>query len=260
MQGFEQLWQIIGRLRNPETGCPWDLKQTSESLIPNFIEELYEVVEAIEKDDSKHLKEELGDLMLHILMQARIAEENNQFLLSEIFETINQKLISRHPHIFGENTVFGKAEIGAEEIKNNWEKIKHAEKKRESILDGIPLSMPALIYAQRMQDKAASVGFDWDNVKDVIKKVDEELLELKDALQEDSLVKVEEEIGDMFFSLVNLSRKMGLNPEKVLKRATAKFYERFRKIEEYHKENNENIFNSSLERLDELWEASKERL
>lgn len=254
MQEFERLWKIVKQLRDPENGCPWDIRQTPESLVPNFIEELYEVIEAIENKDKKHLKEELGDLTLHILMQALIAEEKNDFSLSEVFKTISEKLISRHPHVFANET--GK-KLDAAEVKNNWERIKNKQKERESVLDGIPKSMPGLIYAQRMQEKAASVGFDWEDMKDVIAKVEEELLELKEAVNAEDPDAVEEETGDLIFAVVNFARKSGLDSEAVLKQAAAKFYNRFRKIEEHYREKKMNIYESSLEILDELWEESK---
>ncbi len=254
MQEFDRLWQIVKQLRNPHSGCPWDIKQTPKSLIPNFIEELYEVIEAIENKDDQHLKEELGDLTLHILMQARIAEENGDFKLCEVFKTISEKLISRHPHVF--NNERGKT-IEAEQVKNNWEKIKNRQKNRDSILDGIPKVMPALIYAQRMQEKAASVGFDWDKMSDVIAKVDEELQELKEAINAKDKQAVEEETGDLIFAIVNFARKNGLDSESVLKQAADKFYTRFRWIEDHFREKNLNIYETTLELLDELWEESK---
>lgn len=258
MDSFNKLWTIVNRLRDPITGCPWDLEQTPKSLVANFIEELYEVIEAIESDDSEHLKEELGDLLLHILMQVKIAEENQNFQLNDVLKAISDKLIIRHPHVFeGDNCDENKEKLESDEIKFNWERLKKVHKRRKSVLDGIPKSMPALIYAQRMQDKAASVGFDWDDINDVIKKIDEELQELKAAIKSGISFEIEDEIGDMFFSLVNLCRKKGLDSERVLKKSAAKFYERFQKIEQYHKDRDENIYESSLERLNVLWESSK---
>lgn len=254
MNYFDRLVKIIARLRDPQQGCPWDLKQTHLSLVPNFIEELYEAVEAIEKEDYNHLCEELGDLLLHILMQVRIAEEKDRFTLEDVLLRISEKLTRRHPHIFGNI----KAQDAAS-VKTNWEKIKLEEKKhvRKSIIDGIPLSMPALIVAQRMQEKAASVGFDWDEVEPALNKLEEEIKEFRQALLADDAKSFQAEMGDMLFSLVNVSRKLEFDAETALRKTIDKFARRFRIIEEYHQNNKQNIQDSSLEQLDEIWEKAK---
>ncbi len=256
MQEFDVLWDVICKLRDKENGCPWDLKQSHKSLVPNFIEELYEVIEAIDNDDFVHLKEELGDLLLHILMQTRIASESDRFSLNDVLEAITAKLISRHPHIFDDNK---KCNSDAEQVKINWERIKFDEKKqtRKSILDGIPKSMPALIYAQRMQEKAASVGFDWKDKIDVLDKLKEETDELIEAVNDRNPEDIKEEIGDLLFTMVNFCRKAGLDSEMVLKQASDKFYNRFNRIEEHFKQNETNIYDSNLEELDDLWQTSK---
>jgi len=252
---FDKLREIVNKLRDPDKGCPWDTKQTHRSMIPNFIEELYEAIEAIENDDFDHLSEELGDLMLHILMQARMAEEEDKFSLEVVLEKISDKLIRRHPHIYGDGVA-----VDANGVKMNWERIKQEEKKahRKSIIDGIPKSMPALIIAQRMQEKAASVGFDWQEVGQAIDKLDEEVHEFKTALDHSDQEHIQDEIGDILFSIVNISRKLGFDAESSLNRTINKFEKRFRKIEEYHEKNNQNIHESSLEKLDEIWEMAKE--
>lgn len=254
MNYFDELVKIIARLRDPQQGCPWDLKQTPLSLVPNFIEELYEAVEAIEKEDYNHLCEELGDLLLHILMQARIAEEKGRFTLEDLLQRINDKLTRRHPHIF--DNIEAK---DASSVKINWEKIKLEEKKhvRKSIIEGIPLSMPALIVAQRMQEKAASVGFDWTQVDPALDKIEEEIKEFRQALQDDDRRSLQAEMGDMLFSLVNISRKLEFDAETALRKTIDKFARRFRIIEEYHQNNNKHIQDSSLEQLDEIWEKAK---
>ena len=180
MKEFDKLREIVNKLRDPDKGCPWDIKQTHRSMIPNFIEELYEAIEAIDNNDFDHLSEELGDLMLHIMMQVRMAEEEDKFSLEAVLEKINDKLIRRHPHIYGDGVA-----VDANGVKMNWERIKQEEKKgyRKSIIDGIPRSMPALIIAQRMQEKAASTGFDWKEVGQAIDKLDEEVHEFKTALK-----------------------------------------------------------------------------
>ncbi|MCB5231278.1 MAG: nucleoside triphosphate pyrophosphohydrolase [Candidatus Cloacimonas sp.] len=260
MDKFKQLWNIIEKLRDPVEGCAWDREQTAKSLIPNFIEELYETVEAIENENNESLTEELGDLLLHILMQIKIANEKGMMTPDDVIEGISQKLIRRHPHIFNrQNDGSDCLDYSATEVRENWEKIKHDEKKksRKSILSGIPKAMPALIYAQRMQEKAASTGFDWNNATEVLPKIDEELEELKETLKDNNIERETEEVGDLLFSVVNFCRKRGIDSESALKRASEKFRNRFVKIEEYHYNQDENIFNSSVEKLNELWEQTK---
>jgi MazG family protein len=253
MREFDELIEIIVRLRHPETGCPWDRKQTHESLVPNFIEELYECVEAIEKQDIEHLGEELGDLLLHIVLQARIAEEEGNFKIADVLQQINEKIIRRHPHIFGEEKV-----ESAEAVKINWELIKLKEKKsRISAIDGIPRGMPKLIVAQRMQEKAAAVGFDWDSHEQVFEKLDEEVGELKEAISLGDSTNIEDEIGDVLFTVVNLSRMLGFDSETSLTKTISKFERRFRQVEERFKNKPHSMQESTLEELDEVWEAVK---
>ncbi len=254
MKEFDRLVEIIEKLRDPEKGCPWDIKQTHESLIPNFIEELYESIEAIENKNYEHLAEELGDILLHIIMQTQIAKEKNRFELEDILKKINEKLIRRHPHVFGSDE-----SDNANKVKMNWERIKFEEKKhsRTSAVDGIPRTMPALIIAQRMQEKAASVGFDWPNVLPAIEKLKEEISEFEETLKNDDIEEMQNELGDMLFSIVNISRKLGFDTESALKRTIKKFEKRFRKIEEHFRENEKNMLESSLEKLDEIWDIAK---
>lgn len=255
MKEFDKLIEIIAKLRDKETGCPWDIKQTHESLIPNFVEELYEAIEAIENKNFPHLAEELGDLMLHIIMQAQIAQEAGEFEISEVLEKINSKLIRRHPHVFANGYA-----SDANGVKMNWERIKFEEKKktRKSAIDGIPKTMPALIVAQRMQEKAASVGFDWPDVEPAVDKLEEEIHEFVAAFQQKDLEEMQNELGDMLFSIVNISRKLGFDTETALRRTIEKFDRRFRKVEEYYRKNNKNMLDASLEQLDEIWEIAKE--
>ena len=254
MKEFDRLVQIVADLRNPETGCPWDKIQTHKSLVPNFIEELYESIEAIESGDMKDLSEELGDLMLHIVMQSRIAEETGDFEMSEVLRGINEKLIRRHPHIFGDEKV-----KDAKEVKLNWEQIKLKEKThRKSALEGVPRGMPKLIVAQRMQEKAAAVGFDWDNHHQVFEKLSEEIAELKEAIEEDDPAHIEEELGDLLFTVVNLSRKLGIDAEMALSGTNRKFERRFKQVEEIYKDKKTKMHDSNLEQLDEVWEAVKD--
>ena len=254
MKEFDKLVEVIEKLRDKENGCPWDLKQTHESLIPNFIEELYESVEAIESKDYTHLSEELGDLMLHIIMQAQIAKEAGVFEIEEVLNKINTKLIHRHPHIFADGHA-----TDANGVKMNWERIKFEEKKkyRKSAIDGIPRAMPALIVAQRMQEKAASVGFDWPDVGPAVDKLEEEIHEFIDVFQQKDNEEMQNELGDMLFSIVNISRKLDFDTESALRRTIDKFDNRFRKVEEHYRKNKKYMLDASLEQLDEIWEIAK---
>lgn len=254
MKEFDELVKIVKDLRHPEEGCPWDKKQTHKSLVPNFIEELYESVEAIEAGSMEDLKEELGDLLLHIVMQCRIAEEEGNFTVRDVLRGISDKLIRRHPHIFGDEEV-----SGVTEVKLNWEQIKLKEKShRKSALEGVPRSMPKLIVAQRMQEKAAAVGFDWEHFSNVFAKLDEEVLELKEAISQNDEDAIEDELGDVLFTVVNLSRKLGVDSETALSRTIKKFERRFKKVEEIYKEEKRDMHASTLEQLDEVWEIAKD--
>lgn len=253
MKEFQKLVDIITQLRDPVSGCPWDLKQTPQSLIPNMIEELYEVVEAIEDGDNPALMEELGDLLLHIVMQAQLASEAGAFNIVDVLNHINNKLVRRHPHVFGDMDL-----NDADTVKKNWERLKKAEKQeRKSVLEGIPRALPALIYAQRMQEKAASVGFDWDAVPPILEKIDEENKELKSALETNDQMRIKEELGDLLFTIVNLARKLHIDAETALKETARKFSKRFQFIEEQYRQNGENINEASLEELNSFWELSK---
>ncbi|MDZ4121764.1 MAG: nucleoside triphosphate pyrophosphohydrolase [Candidatus Cloacimonadaceae bacterium] len=252
---FQKLVDIVSQLRDPLCGCPWDQKQTPRSLVPNFIEELYEAVEAIEDGDPAALMEELGDLMLHIVFQAQIANEQGDFSISEVLHSIAEKLIRRHPHVFQDLRL-----DDAEAVKMNWERLKKAEKKeRISVLEGIPRSLPALIYAQRTQEKAASVGFDWQDLRPIWDKLKEEEMELREALQKNDGAMIHEEIGDMLFTIVNLARKLHIDAEAALKETTRKFSGRFNFIEEHYLQSGKDIHEASLEELDSIWDLAKKR-
>ncbi len=251
MTEFRDLIDIIAALRDPDTGCPWDLKQTPQSLVPNFIEELYEVVEAIEDKDDDSLMEELGDLLLHVVFQVQIAKEQGSFEMADVLRGICHKLVRRHPHVFADLDI-----DDTEGVKMNWERIKKKEKTdRESVLDGIPRALPALIHAQRIQEKAASVGFDWPDLKHVLDKIDEEREELQEVLAAGDEEAIREELGDLLFSIVNLARKLNIDAEAALKACNRKFYRRFRHVEEQY--NDDQIHEASLEELDSHWETAK---
>ncbi len=245
---FLRFLNIVRRLRNE---CPWDREQTHESIRHSLIEETYEVLEAIDHRDADHLKTELGDLMLHIALHAVMAEEERQFTIDDVLETITQKMIRRHPHVFGD------AAAGtAAEVKRNWERIKVAEG-RASVLDGVPRELPALLRAHRLQEKASKIGFDWERKEQVWEKVREELDELHRAEAGGDPRRVEEEYGDLLFALVNYSRFLHLNPELALRAALEKFTTRFQRVEQRLREQGREVSSTTLEELDRLWNEEK---
>jgi len=252
MEEFDRLVEIMRRVKNE---CPWDKKQTHESLRQYLIEETYEVVDAIDGRDDAALKEELGDLQIQILFHAFLAEDRSAFLLEDVFTAIADKLVRRHPHVFGETVVSGSAEV-----LRNWEHIKMKEGKKKSVLDGVPKDMPALIKAYRIQSKASRVGFDWSKIGDVVEKISEELNEFQQSVKTHGRNAVEDELGDLLFSLVNLARKMDVNPEDALRRTIRKFTTRFRYIENYLKKNGRELKEASLEEMDRLWEEAKVKI
>ena len=249
---FLELIDIVEKLRSPD-GCPWDKEQTHGSLLPYFLEETYEVIESVELSDWVTLKEELGDVLLHVFLQAQIARESNKFDIQDTLNGINKKLIRRHPHVFG-----NKEKGGAYQSKKDWERQKHVEKKRESRLDGVPKKLPALIRAQRLQEKASYAGFDLDKIEDVWEKLFEELNELKFAQKKGDMENVKEEIGDVFFSVVNLSRFLGFSAEDMLRETNRKFIYRFKKIEQELKENGKQLEDCNTEEMEKIWEKSKD--
>lgn len=242
-----ELLAVLKKLRSPD-GCPWDREQTTRSLIPYLLEETYEVIESIESNDYQALREELGDLLLHVLFQAEIAEEHGWFTLDECLSSLNRKLVDRHPHVFAER----QAE-GAHHAKMNWEAVKQKAKRRSSRLDGVPRQLPALTRARRIQEKAAYVGFDWNNVEPVWEKVQEEFRELHKAREDADRDALEEELGDLLFSLVNLGRFLGLSAEEALRRTIGKFEYRFRHIEQELQAQGKTPEEASLEEMDEIW-------
>jgi MazG family protein len=248
MTAFENLVDIVRKLR---VECPWDKEQTHESLRYALIEEAYEVVESIDEKNLEELRKELGDLLLHVVYHSTIAEDNREFTLPSVIQNATDKLIRRHPHVFGNAKV-----SGPEEVKENWEKIKLSEG-RESIVDGVPRELPALLRAFRVQDKASKVGFDWEKKEDVWKKVEEESRELHAEAQKGDSTKTEEEFGDLLFAIVNYARFLRINPEYALRRTVDKFIERFQYIEAKLKEQGKDITKTSLEEMDKLWEEAK---
>ena len=247
-QSLSRLITILNELRNR---CPWDKKQTIQSLRPQTIEELYELTDAIENEQWKDIKEELGDLLLHILFYSKIAEEQDQFSLGDVIESVCNKLVGRHPHIYESVQVNDE-----EDVKRNWEKIKLKEGKK-SVLSGVPNAMPAMIKALRIQEKSKQVGFEWDNIKQVKDKVTEEIKELEEAIESGNHSKIEDEMGDVFFALINYSRFAKVDPEQALERTNKKFIRRFQYIEQKVAGQNKQMESMTLAEMDLLWNEAK---
>ncbi len=248
---FEEFVEITKRLRKE---CPWDREQTHASIRHSLIEEAYEVVEAIDNNQMDELRKELGDLLLHVVFHANIAEETGEFRLEQVIDAITRKLIFRHPHVFN-----GVQVADAAEVKGNWERLKLHEG-RESVLDGVPKELPALLRAHRLQEKASAVGFDWKKKEDAWEKAEEELQELHRALAGVSHREVEAEFGDLLFALVNYARFIDVNPEHALRRSIEKFTARFQYIERRLREMGKDVHSSTLEEMDGLWNEAKKKL
>lgn len=247
---FNHLVEIMAHLRGPQ-GCPWDREQTHQSLRQYLLEEAYEVLEAIDNNDPQHLAEEMGDLLLQVLFHAQIASEAGTFKIGSVIETISEKLIRRHPNVFGDTVIKTAAEQSV-----NWEKIKKAEGKKSTI-DGVPAALSALLRAWRIQQKAATVGFDWKKIEPVWDKIHEETEELREAIHHEDQEQMEEEFGDLLFSLVNLSRFLDVNPEDALRRTTNKFARRFRQLEAEFHSNGASLHDLTLEDMDSKWNEIK---
>lgn len=251
LQAFERLLHIMDDLREK---CPWDKKQTIQTLRKLTIEETYELSDAIIQEDWKSIKEELGDLFLHLVFYSKIGKEQNQFDVDDVLNAISEKLIFRHPHIYGDVKVENE-----EDVKRNWEQLKLKEGKK-SVLEGVPNSLPAINKAQRIQDKVRAVGFDWDDKEQVMEKVMEEINELKEAVEQKDEDGIELEFGDVLFALINYSRFIEVDTEKALERTNQKFMKRFRWMENYAKEKELNMHEMNLQQLDEIWNLAKNEL
>jgi tetrapyrrole methylase family protein / MazG family protein len=256
-----KLVSLVEQLRG-ENGCPWDREQTRETLKPMLIEEAYEVLDALDADDPPELKEELGDLLFQVVFHSQIAQERGEFNLADVINRSHEKMVRRHPHIFGEADL-----KTSEDVLKNWEDIKAAEKgiqsastpeSERSLLDGIPSKLPALHRAYQMTAKASRVGFDWSRLEDILSKLEEESSELLDAQSRQDAAKVAEEVGDLLFVVVNAARFLGVDPETALRRSNDKFSRRFRYIESAIKRQGRELRNSSLAEMDALWEEAKE--
>jgi tetrapyrrole methylase family protein/MazG family protein len=252
LSDISALVDVMKRLRG-QGGCPWDREQNHESLKPYLLEEAYEVLDAIDKNNDNALREELGDLLLQIVFHAQIAAEENRFTIEDVAGTIVEKLRRRHPHVFGERKV-----KDSDEVLRNWEAIKKGEGK-ESVLSGVPGGLPALLRARRVQEKAKRVGFDWDSIDGVMAKVNEEMRELKEASESGDRARVDEEFGDLLFSLVNFSRFLRVDAEDSLRKTIDKFSTRFQRMERLAKERGKSSLEScTLEEMDRLWEEAKD--
>lgn len=254
---FNEFVDIVKKLRKE---CPWDREQTNDSIKHATLEEAHEVIEAIDNNDYEELKKELGDLLLHVVFHAVIADGNGKFTLDEVIKSITEKLIRRHPHVFGDVQV-----IDSDNVKKNWETIKMQEG-RDSVLEGVPENLPALQRAHRLQEKAAKVGFDWEKKSDVWKKVIEEIEEMHEEektisqmseVEDQIYTKLESEVGDVFFALVNYARFLNINPENALRKTNRKFIDRFKFVEEKIKSSGKSINESNLEEMDKYWNESK---
>jgi len=263
-----RLLEIMAALRTPETGCPWDLEQDFASIAPYTLEEAYEVVDAIERGDLADLRDELGDLLLQVVFHARMAEEQGAFAFPDVVEAITRKLIRRHPHVFGET-----GNLAPDKVRALWDEIKREEKAERRLareemglpsetheagfLGGVPTALPALTRAQKLTAKAAKVGFDWPDPDQVIEKIHEELEEVKEASSTGNRDRIEDEIGDLLFSVTNLARHFGIDPERALRRTNAKFERRFGAVEQALEKQGRQLNDASLEEMEELWVDAK---
>lgn len=247
---MERLRRIMKELREK---CPWDKKQTLETLRPQTIEEVYELADALDQEDWDGIKEELGDLLLHIVFYARMSEERNGFSFPDLVRGVSEKLVARHPHIYGKQALRSE-----EEVRENWEKIKMREGKT-SLLSGVPQSMPAMTKARTLQEKTRSVGFEWKHAFEVKAKVDEEWQEVQQAVAQENKEAIEAEMGDMFFALINYARFLGIDPERALEKTNRKFISRFQQMEEMAQENGQQITDLDLAAQDRLWNLAKSK-
>ena len=251
---LDGLIKVMSALRG-EKGCPWDREQTMESLKPFIVEEAYEVLEAIDEKNPEALKEELGDLLFQVVFQCQIAKEKGEFGMAEVIEKIGSKMVARHPHVFGDADYRTSAEVLV-----HWEAQKKREgKQRESLLEGVPSAMPSLLRAHRLQDRASRVGFDWEKIADVMGKLDEEINEFKVAMEKKEADEIEEELGDILFMLVNISRFIGVNPEDALRKTISKFISRFRYIEMAAADSGNKLSDMTLAEMDALWDEAKKK-
>lgn len=261
---ISDLEYLMNRLRDAESGCPWDIAQTPSSLVSYTLEECYELIDAIENGNWQQTKEELGDVLFQVVFYAKLASEQEQFSLGDIISSLTEKLLRRHPHVFPQGTLSSRVEqqlTDPQEIRRKWDDIKAGERGKKNlngVLDDIPSALPALIRAEKLQKRVSTVGFDWSDIKDVFKQLQSEMKELEEAQQHKSIGDVEEELGDVLFSCVNLARHLKLDPEQALRKANKKFEHRFGYIEQQLTKTGKTPAKSTLALMDELWEQAKE--
>jgi len=263
---MKKLLEIMAALRDPQTGCPWDIKQSFKTIIPYTLEEAYEVANAIENGDMNELKNELGDLLFQVVFYAQMANEQGDFDFDDVVEAVSEKLIKRHPHVFAESNRNEGNKLDDTELNEAWEKSKESERsiqaeykqnKKALVLDGVAKALPALKRSQKLQKRAAREGFDWPNVEPVLSKIEEEIQELREAIQQKDQQHIIEETGDVLFSCVNLARHLDVDAEESLRRCNQKFEQRFGYIEKVLNEENKSFNSCSLDDLEDLWEQAK---
>ena len=261
---IEHLLGIVRRLRDPDQGCPWDVGQTFQSIVPHTIEEAYELADAIESGDFDQIREEAGDVLFQVLFYAQMADEKQHFNFADVVDGLSEKLIRRHPHVFSRNsTAQQETPIAVSDVSDSWEKIKRTErqgKQQSGILDDIPVSLPALTRAQKIQKRASRVGFDWADVAGVFEKLEEEICELKEALVEGEKAAIESELGDVLFCVVNLARHLDFDAETAMRGATRKFEGRFRLMEEQAIASGSRLEDESVSTLEARWQTAKRDL
>lgn len=255
---LEDLISVMAALRNPEGGCPWDLEQTFATIAPYTIEEAYEVADAIQREDYADLKDELGDLLFQVIFHGRMAEELGLFSVADVIDHVSTKMVSRHPHVFGDQSA-----ASSDEVWKIWDARKQSEKEKKglktSVMDDVTLALPALLRSQKLQSKASKTGFDWPDQDGVLDKISEELQELKEALSHSDSAAIEEEYGDLMFVMVNFGRRAGVDTETALRKANDKFVSRFKMMEEIAKEKNQQFDQLSLDIQESYWQEAKRR-
>ena len=265
--GFDDLKTLMQRLRDPETGCPWDIRQSYESIVPHTLEEVYEVIDTIERGDYEHLREELGDLVFQVVFYAQIAREEARFDLDDVVHDLVAKLLYRHPHVFPDGTLDSRVDPerrpGTDAVNRQWDLLKDREKadkdKASHLLDDVPKTLPGLLRAGKLQKRAARVGFDWPDTDGIFDKIEEELGELREAVESTDAGHIEEELGDLLFVMANLSRRLKVDPEQALRGAARKFERRFGQVEGRVNEAGGDWDQFSLEELDAFWDEAKGR-
>ena len=267
---LNDLLYLMARLREPEGGCPWDLQQDFASIVPHTLEEAYEVADAIERKDFAHLPGELGDLLFQVVYYSQLGDEQQMFDFSTVVHSITEKLVRRHPHVFAEGQLYGSAQnigVNTEQVKERWEEIKQQERQelaepeqKVSVLADIPLNLPALSRALKIQKRAANVGFDWNSLPPVLDKVDEELQEVREAISSGEQAAISEELGDLLFATVNVARHLNINPETALRAANIKFSERLQHVEQHAQEQGLAISDCTEAQLDAFWNLAKQAL